>query len=73
MGIAIDGDTLVSGSSDQTIKVWNLKELKNLKSPSIDYERLKQDVNKQKKKLVRNGKLKMLRSIWIMQVEVLNI
>jgi WD40 repeat protein len=29
--IAIDGDRLVSGSSDQSIKVWNLKEL-NYKS-----------------------------------------
>lgn len=28
LGIAIDGDTLVSGSSDQTIKLWDLKELK---------------------------------------------
>jgi len=26
--IALDGDRLVSGSSDQTIKVWDLKELK---------------------------------------------
>jgi len=33
--IAIDKDRLVSGSSDQTIKVWNLKELK------ADSEKLK--------------------------------
>jgi WD40 repeat protein/uncharacterized caspase-like protein len=41
-GIAIDGDTLVSGSDDQTIKLWDIRELKNLKPPSIDYEKLKQ-------------------------------
>jgi len=41
-GIAIDGDTLVSGSDDQTIKLWDLRELKNLKPLSIDYEKLKQ-------------------------------
>lgn len=30
--IAVDGDRLVSGSTDQTIMVWNLKELKEEKS-----------------------------------------
>ena len=32
LGIAIDGDTLVSGSDDQTIMLWNLQELKEGKN-----------------------------------------
>ncbi|MBF0473222.1 MAG: caspase family protein, partial [Nitrospirae bacterium] len=40
--IAIDGDTLISGSSDQTIRLWNLKDLKNLPQPAIDNEKLRQ-------------------------------
>lgn len=40
--IAVDGDRLVSGSSDQTIRVWDLKGIKDIK-PTIDHEFLEQE------------------------------
>jgi len=34
--IAIDGDRLVSGSSDQTIKIWDLSKLKRTMRPQLN-------------------------------------
>ena len=42
LGIAVDGDRLVSGSSDQTIRVWDLKGIRDIK-PVINYEFLEKE------------------------------
>ncbi|MEA2017252.1 MAG: caspase family protein, partial [Campylobacterota bacterium] len=36
--IALDGDRLVSGSSDQTVKVWDLKEISRNNLNDIEYD-----------------------------------
>jgi WD40 repeat protein len=46
--IAIQGDRLVSGSDDQTIRVWDLGNLKSY-VPQIDYEYLEKEKTKAEK------------------------
>ncbi len=63
LSIALDGDTLVSGSSDQTIKLWNLKKI-NTFVPKIDDKLLQQQILSAKKQTGRTWSKKEMMEFW---------